>query len=91
VFLVVSYDIADDKRRLKVAKCLEDYLTRVQYSVFEGELPEKQCAKMLKELKSRMNPEEDSIRVYRLCESCVHNVSIMGTGVLTKDPDVYII
>ena len=34
-FYLISYDISNDKRRLKVMKALEDYGTRVQYSVFE--------------------------------------------------------
>lgn len=34
----ISYDIPDDKRRLKIAKILLDYGPRVQYSVFEAQL-----------------------------------------------------
>ncbi|MEW6376162.1 MAG: CRISPR-associated endonuclease Cas2, partial [Thermodesulfobacteriota bacterium] len=35
MFYVVSYDIPDDQRRIKIAKILEDFGDRVQYSVFE--------------------------------------------------------
>ena len=35
VFVVVTYDIPNDRRRLKVMKTLEGYGDRVQYSVFE--------------------------------------------------------
>jgi len=35
---VISYDIPDDERRLKVAKILLDFGRRVQYSVFEAHL-----------------------------------------------------
>ncbi len=39
-FVVVAYDIPDDKRRLKVMNTLLDYGgTRVNYSVFECMLP----------------------------------------------------
>jgi len=38
--IVVAYDIIDDKRRNRVAKTMEDYGTRVQYSVFECVLEE---------------------------------------------------
>ena len=38
MFILVSYDIPNDKRRLKVMKAVQDYGTRVQYSVFECEL-----------------------------------------------------
>jgi CRISPR-associated endonuclease Cas2 len=35
---VVSYDIADDARRVRVHATLRNYGTRVQYSVFECDL-----------------------------------------------------
>lgn len=31
---LVAYDISDDRRRARVAKCLQTYGDRVQYSVF---------------------------------------------------------
>ncbi len=31
---LVAYDISDDRRRTRIAKCLEGYGDRVQYSVF---------------------------------------------------------
>ena len=33
---VICYDIPDDKRRIKVARCLDGYGDRVQFSVFEA-------------------------------------------------------
>ena len=36
--IVVSYDVSDDRRRRKVAKIMEGYGYRVQYSVFECDL-----------------------------------------------------
>ena len=35
MFYIVSYDMPDDKKRLKMANTLLDFGTRVQYSVFE--------------------------------------------------------
>ena len=35
---VVSYDITSDRLRNKIAKTLEGYGTRIQYSVFECRL-----------------------------------------------------
>ena len=36
--IVVSYDIPDDRRRLRLANTLKDFGIRVQYSVFECRL-----------------------------------------------------
>lgn len=91
VFLVVSYDISDDKRRVRLAKIMEDYLTRVQYSVFEGEIDDKHYQEMAKRLKKVIALAEDSVRVYHLCEACLNRTEIIGTGHLTKDPEVYMI
>src|SRR5262245_31991344 len=35
MFYLIAYDIPNDQRRTKVAKTLEDFGDRVQYSVFE--------------------------------------------------------
>ena len=35
MFILVTYDIKDDKKRNKVCNILKDYGNRVQYSVFE--------------------------------------------------------
>ncbi|MBC7317262.1 MAG: CRISPR-associated endonuclease Cas2, partial [Chloroflexi bacterium] len=41
-FYVISYDIPNDRHRLRIAHLLEGYGERVQYSVFEVWLTEKQ-------------------------------------------------
>jgi CRISPR-associated protein Cas2 len=48
--IVVSYDISDDKRRRKVAKIMEGYGYRVQYSVFECELEPKKLSQLIRRL-----------------------------------------
>jgi len=80
MFLVVSYDIVDDKRRTKIAEILKDYGTRVQYSVFECELSKKVLKKMIKELLKYVRVEEDSLRLYRLCRECRDNIKTYGIG-----------
>jgi CRISPR-associated protein Cas2 len=91
MFVVVSYDIPEDKRRLKVAKELENYGNRVQYSVFECNLQEDKLKEMCETLLSIIKQQEDSLRVYRLCESCLKKVKIYGTGEISKDEDFYIV
>ena len=91
MFIVVTYDIIDDKRRTRVARTMEDYGTRVQYSVFECILEEGLLTEMVKELTAHINHEEDSIRFYVLCKGCVTSVKMLGKGILTEDKDVIII
>ena len=92
MFILVSYDIPDDKRRNKIAKILEGYGDRVQYSVFECNLSARQYEKLLRELKRAANEAEDSIRAYRLCKECAQSVQTLGQAQPPQaDPEVYIV
>src|SRR6266511_1773180 len=48
---VISYDISVDRRRARVAKLLEGFGQRVQYSVFECDLTESQYAVLQRNLR----------------------------------------
>lgn len=91
MFIVVSYDIVDDKRRTKISKELENFGTRVQYSVFETLLDEERLKEMIEKVTSIIEKDEDSIRVYKLCDSCSKKVKIYGIGEISKDSDFYIV
>lgn len=90
MFVVVSYDIVDDKRRLKVAEKLEDYGTRVQFSVFECILEELKFKELVDQL-TGMIENEDSLRFYTLCEGCLKRIKVFGSAEITKDQEVYIV
>lgn len=93
MFYVVSYDIVDDRKRTRVADILKDYGTRVQYSVFECNLDKDLIRRMTKELLKHINCEEDSLRIYRLCEDCITKVGTYGVcnRLRYKDEDVVVI
>ncbi|NTU52819.1 MAG: CRISPR-associated endonuclease Cas2 [Chlorobiaceae bacterium] len=90
MFLLISYDICDTKRLPKVAKLLEGYGNRVQYSVFECILTERQYRELQRRLLRLIRPEEDSVRFYRLCESCRADIEIFGQGKVSEN-DYYFI
>jgi len=92
MFLLISYDIPDNKRRTKIAKILEDYGERVQYSVFECDLSAKHFKKLVGEMDEVMDDAEDSIRIYRLCNECVKKIEAKGQAEPpAEEPDVYIV
>jgi len=68
---LISYDIEDNKRRKKISDLLEGYGVRVNYSVFEFYLTQKELDEIIKEAKQILNKKKDSFRVYRVCENCV--------------------
>ena len=91
MFIVVSYDIVDNKRRNKVANTLKNYGTRVQYSVFECLLELDYLNSLTDELRRIIEKNEDTVRIYRLCRSCVERIKVYGKGGITEDKDVFIV
>ena len=91
MFLVVSYDIVDDKKRLRIAKLMKNYGERVQKSVFECHLDERRFLKMKQEIEKVIDWDEDSIRFYTLCAGCVKNINISGIGFVREDEDVVVV
>lgn len=86
MFIVVAYDIADDRRRNRVAKILEDYGDRVQESVFELILDtDRRYQTMQARLADAIDTTEDAVRVYHLCQACVQATVLLGLGSTTQD------
>jgi len=91
MLIAVAYDIPSDRRRTKLADHLENFGRRVQLSVFECLLEEKQVERMRAGIERLIDTEEDTVRIYRLCATCEERVEILGRGVRSEDPDVYIV
>ena len=89
--IVVSYDIPDDRRRLRLANSLKDFGVRVQYSVFECHLEPDELEKLRHRLEKLVVPAEDSVRLYRFCQDCGAKQEIYGEGGATEAPEVYIL
>ena len=64
-YYIIVYD-AQVKRVNKVLKTLRKYLHWVQNSVFEGELSPSQFERLKHELSKIIDPQNDSIIIYRL-------------------------
>jgi CRISPR-associated protein Cas2 len=91
VLIVVSYDVPDDRRRTRLAHALKDFGERVQLSVFECLLEAEELERLRGRVLREIDAEEDSVRIYRLCESCREKVKILGRGERTEDPEVYVL
>ena len=81
--LVVTYDVnvssPDGARRLRqVAKACERCGVRVQNSVFDVNVDAAHLAVLKAELGAIMDPEQDSIRFYRLGNSYANKIDVMG-------------
>jgi CRISPR-associated protein Cas2 len=78
--ILVSYDIHDPKRLLKVAKIMKDYGERVLKSVFECNLRDDEFRRMKERIDNRIDHMEDSVRFYFICGKCVGSVDTSGLG-----------
>jgi CRISPR-associated protein Cas2 len=90
VFLLIAYDIANPKRLYRVAKVMEDYGARVQRSVFECRIGDKELAALLERVKRILRKREDRIHIYYLCAACQQRFEQYGRGQLTTDTEVLI-
>ena len=75
---IVAYDIKDAKRLKKIARLCLDYGVRVQYSIFEFDLPEELTRNFLHELAGVIDPAEDKVMVVPICEKCRKHIHLMG-------------
>ena len=75
---VVVYDIPCDKRRKKISDLLEGYGCRVQYSVFECNLPSEKYRELLFRLRRRVDLSEDHVRFYPLSGHTSKQIEIWG-------------
>ncbi|MBI3090673.1 MAG: CRISPR-associated endonuclease Cas2 [Candidatus Tectomicrobia bacterium] len=77
---VICYDVPDDKRRASLAKLLDAYGDRVQYSIFEAVLDRALFDKMRQQAAKLINLEEDRLAIYPLCAACARKSWRVGQG-----------
>ncbi len=77
MYVIVAYDIEDNRRRTKIARFLEGFGERVQYSVFECDLEERHLRRMVTGLQAMMQPG-DAIRIYRLDRRSEAEIIVLG-------------
>jgi CRISPR-associated protein Cas2 len=88
-FLVVSYDISEDRRRIKIMKTLKNFGSHVQYSVFECRLESSQIEELRKLLK-KLAARQDSVRLYFISQDDISRIEVLGSGDITPDSIFYL-
>ncbi len=88
MFLLITYDVstveekAGARRLRRVAKACTSYGVRVQKSVFEMQLGQKEWVELKTRLLHEINPDIDSLRVYYIDQSGKDKIE--HYGVLTS-------
>ena len=89
LFVLIIYDITDNKRRTKFSKQMQAFGKRVQKSAFEAILKESVYERMTTMIPRLIDPEEDTVRVYRF--SGYGNVQLFGNSEKIIDEEVIIV
>jgi CRISPR-associated protein Cas2 len=91
MFVVVSYDIPEDRRRTKVMKLLRNFGAHVQYSVFECELKEAAYQQLHEQLTKLIAPQVDNVRFYFLDEDQVKRIEVIGRKPVERPREFYVV
>lgn len=65
-FVLIIYDIVDNRKRVKLAKLLSGYGKRVQKSAFEAMLTTQRYNKLIEEIPRYIDKTEDNVRIYKI-------------------------
>jgi len=70
-YLVVSFDIASNRRRNRLVKILKDFNgRRVNLSVFECDIKRVDYPPLREKIRAEINRKKDSVLFYDLCLNC---------------------
>jgi CRISPR-associated protein Cas2 len=84
---LVTYDVREPRRLRRVAKSLEGYGTRIQYSVFRCLLRPRELERMQWEL-TRILDSTDELLIIGLCDGCAGRIRTKGHKDSWKEKEV---
>jgi CRISPR-associated protein Cas2 len=70
IIVIIAYDISSNRRRQKVADILTDHGQRVNKSVFECAITQREFEALKAQLRPLSTGRKDRIVYYRLCHRC---------------------
>ena len=89
---VIAYDIADNHRRESVSALLATCGARVQFSVFECELPNPVAFTRMRDgLAAIIDTAEDQVRLYPLPDNAERRLEVLGDRRLEERQDYWIL
>jgi len=83
---IIAYDVADDRRRRRLAGLLEGAGVRIQGSVFRCRLSTQALRELRAAATGVLDPEADRVRWYALCAHCARRLQALGPERAAPDP-----
>lgn len=90
MFIVLAYDIPDDRRRARLFKTLKRFGSPVQESVFEFHLNQSEILHLKRAVREVINDGQDQVRYYFLCPTCHQRTEMTFPSRRTGNPLVVI-
>lgn len=87
---LVTYDITDPKRLVKLHKFMKEFGLNTQKSVFECDIDTIAIQRIREYCRDNLDLGSDAVRIYKICNLCINKVVISGRG-LKVTPLEYII
>jgi len=75
---LICYDIRDDRRRARLARLLEGFGDRIQFSVFEAMLDQRLFDIVVSRIMESIKPAEDAVIIYPVCGACSAKRRLLG-------------
>ncbi|OFC30307.1 CRISPR-associated endonuclease Cas2 [Acidithiobacillus caldus] len=92
MLIVVTYDIASDRARNRVAKLLLGWGERVQKSVYECRIDTpSQWLALREKVAKHLDVETDTVRYYSLCDADRVEISTDGYQEYREESDFYLL
>jgi len=90
-FVLVVYDISNDRRRTRLHNVLLNYGTPVQYSVFECLLDADGIQRMKRATRKVIKPKVDRVRTYYLCRGCLAKTEVTSGVEVLSEPEPIVV
>jgi CRISPR-associated protein Cas2 len=85
MIFLYAYDVADQRRRNRISKKLEQFGIRMQKSLFQCDVTPDMAQNIKASLLRFINQKEDSLLLYSVCERDSQKAE--GFGILPMQPD----
>lgn len=82
---LIAYDIPNDRRRTRLHNTLCGFGAWTQFSLFECFLDDKQLILLRNRIEQLINPKEDNVRIYHLCQACQGKTETYGSTPPAED------
>jgi CRISPR-associated protein Cas2 len=89
--IVVAYDVANDRRRVRLHQALLEFGLPVQESIFECQLTPAGLERLRRAIRRIVRPRQDNVRLYHLCAPCAERREALAGQPPASAPAVYVV